>query len=159
MLHTMCGKIAAGKFTLAARLSAQPATVLIVEDEWLNALYADELSLPKDYVRCTGKLRAALTSHIAHLLEVGVSVVLDFSSNTVQQLRWMRDLLDETHAAHQTHVLRMSDAECLARLKARNATGEHPFTVTEEQFHAFSRQFTEPSPEEGFNLVLHGAAD
>ena len=140
-------------------LSSHPATVLIVEDEWLNELYADELSSPKDYARCTGKLRAALRPHIAHLLKVGMSVVLDFSSNTVQQRRWMRDLLDETLAAHQMHVLRMSDVECLARLKARNAAGEHPFTVTEEQFHAFSRHFTEPSPDEGFNLVLHGRAD
>ena len=43
ILHMLCGKIAAGKSTLAARLASAPETVLIAEDDWLNALFADEL--------------------------------------------------------------------------------------------------------------------
>lgn len=40
-LHMICGKIAAGKSTLAARLAEADRTVLIAEDDWLGALYAD----------------------------------------------------------------------------------------------------------------------
>ena len=40
-LHFFCGKIAAGKSTLAAKLAEQEGTVLIAEDAWLAALYAD----------------------------------------------------------------------------------------------------------------------
>ena len=35
-LHLVCGKIAAGKSTLANRLANAPATVLISEDYWMS---------------------------------------------------------------------------------------------------------------------------
>ena len=38
-LHMICGKIAAGKSTLARRLADQPNTILISEDVWLSTLY------------------------------------------------------------------------------------------------------------------------
>ena len=41
-LHLICGKIAAGKSTLAAELASRPATLLISEDVWLSCLYKDE---------------------------------------------------------------------------------------------------------------------
>lgn len=49
-LHILCGKIASGKSTLAARLSAKPNTVLITEDEWLDALFSEELQTREDHV-------------------------------------------------------------------------------------------------------------
>jgi len=45
-LHVLCGKIAAGKSTLAARLGGLPETVLVAEDAWLNALYPGEVQSP-----------------------------------------------------------------------------------------------------------------
>lgn len=42
-LHLLCGKIASGKSTLAAELSAAPGCVVISEDQWLAALYKDEM--------------------------------------------------------------------------------------------------------------------
>ena len=44
MLHLICGKIASGKSTLTAQLGASAGTIVISEDDWLAALYADELS-------------------------------------------------------------------------------------------------------------------
>ena len=43
VLYLLCGKIAAGKSTLAGKLAARPATVLISEDHWNSNLFADEL--------------------------------------------------------------------------------------------------------------------
>jgi predicted kinase len=43
-LHMICGKIAAGKSTLAARLGRAQGTVLVAEDDWLSALFPDQLS-------------------------------------------------------------------------------------------------------------------
>ena len=51
VLRMLCGKIASGKPTLAARLANRPGTVLIVEDHWLSALFADQLFAGQDYVR------------------------------------------------------------------------------------------------------------
>jgi predicted kinase len=157
-LHMLCGKIASGKSTMAARLGTAPGTVLIAEDVWLDALFADELHSLKDYVRCSSKLRSVMGPHVVTLLDAGVSVVLDFPANTVVQRAWMREILAAANAAHQLHVFDVSDEVCLARLRARNAAGDHPFTVTEAQFHQFSSHFAVPTSEEGFDLVVHNDA-
>lgn len=154
-LHMLCGKIAAGKSTLAAKLAAAEKTVLIAEDAWLAALFADELKKPNNYLRCAAKLRAAMAPHIVALLDSRLSVVLDFQANTVESRAWMRGVLDETEANHHCHVLMPPDAVCLARLQQRNASGLHPFTVTDAQFHQISAYFQPPTADEGFNLIIH----
>ena len=159
-LHMLCGKIASGKSTLAAELGRVEGTVILVEDDWLHALYADQLSSLPDYRRCTAKLRQAMGPHIISLLKAGLSVVLDFQANTVESRRWMRGLLDQTTASHALHFLDVSDADCLARLQRRNASGAHPFAVTEAQVQQFSQHFVAPTPAEGFHIVTHpGATD
>ena len=47
-LHLICGKIAAGKSTLAASLAARPATIRIAEDDWLSCLYEGEQKTLED---------------------------------------------------------------------------------------------------------------
>lgn len=155
----VCGKIAAGKSTLSRRLSAAPNTVLLIEDEWLSALFGDQMQTPADFLRCSTRLRRVIGAHVASLLAEGVSVVLDFQANTLESRAWLRQLITASDAAHQLHVLAPPDEVCLARLKARNAAGTHPFAVSEAQFHQISRHFVLPTAEEGFNLVWHGAED
>jgi hypothetical protein len=41
-LYLLCGKIAAGKSTLARRLAKRPYTVLIAEDHWNSNLFKEE---------------------------------------------------------------------------------------------------------------------
>ena len=38
---------------------------------------------------------------------------------------------------------------------ARNAQGDHPFAVTKEEFERVSKYFQPPTPEEGFNTLVH----
>jgi predicted kinase len=159
VLHMLCGKIASGKSTLAQRLKQQDEAVLIAEDVWLSTLFPGEITSGADYLRCTARLHAAIAPHVVELLNTGLSVVLDFSANTIEQRQWLRGLLDQTSAAHQLHVLEVPDDVCLARLRARNTSGEHPFSATEEQFHQFSKHFMLPTPQEGFNIVLHTAPE
>ena len=154
-LHLLCGKVAAGKSTLATKLAETDNTILIAEDEWLATLFAEELQQPKDFLRCSTKLRVAMAPHIVALLRAGTSVVLDFQANTVESRVWMRGLLDKTEADHQLHVLAPPDDVCLARLRQRNASGAHPFTVSDEQFRQISAYFQPPKPDEGFHLVHH----
>ncbi|MGC3940284.1 AAA family ATPase [Roseobacter sp. EG26] len=156
-LHLFCGKIAAGKSTLAATLASMEGTVLISEDEWLGALYSDQLATPRDYVHCVFKLRTVMGPHVAALLKAGVSVVLDFPANTVETRQWMRDILQETNASHTLYLLDIPDELCLARLRARNAQGNHAFAVTEKQFRQFSSHFVAPLAEEGFNIEIFTA--
>jgi predicted kinase len=156
-LHLMCGKIASGKSTLTARLGQEAGTVVISEDDWLGALFGDEMSSVADYVRCSAKLRAAMGPHVTALLDAGLSVVLDFPANTVETRAWMRGILDGTDADHVLHVLDVPDEVCIERMRARNAQGDHPFAVTDEQFRRVTRHFTLPTPDEGFTIEWHGA--
>ena len=154
-LHILCGKIASGKSTLAAQLGNQTNAVHIAEDAWLSALFADEMASITDFVRCSARLREVMEPHIVAILNSGVSVILDFQANTVDSRRWIKTILDKTSAAHQLHVLDTPDALCLARLQARNAKGDHPFTVSDAQFHQITKHFVMPSEDEGFNLTVH----
>lgn len=155
-LHLMCGLPASGKSTLSATLGAQPRTIVIAEDDWLAPLFGDQMSTLADYVRCAAKLRAVMAPHVAALLQAGTHVVLDFPANTPQTRVWMRDLIAQTGAAHVLHLLDVPPEVCKARLRARNASGEHAFAATDEQFDRIAALFVPPSVDEGFSITRHG---
>ena len=154
-LHMLCGKIAAGKSTLVAKLGSAQGTVTLSEDIWLDALFADQMVTPADYVRCSSKLRDAMGPHVVDVLTTGISVVLDFPANTVATRNWMRSILDQTNADHALHVLNPPDQVCLERLHKRNAAQDHPFAATRRQFELFSKHFVLPGEDEAFNVIEH----
>lgn len=155
VLHLLCGKIASVKSTLAATLADKPGTVLVSEDAWLARLYGEEMQSVADYVRYAARLREAMQPHLTSLLRAGVSVVLDFPANTVENRAWMKQVIEASGAAHQLHYLDVPEALCKARLHARNEAGTHDFAATDAQFTLITRYFTAPAPGEGFNIVRH----
>ena len=159
VLHMLCGKIASGKSTLAQRLAQAPGTVRINEDDWLSRLYPNEILAVADYVRCAARLRAAMAPHIEALLRSGLSVVLDFPANTPDTRSWARDIFERAGAAHRLHFLGISDSVCKARLRSRNASGEHPYETSDAQFDLITRHFVAPSADEGFFVVRHTQDD
>ncbi|WP_353309920.1 ATP-binding protein [Shimia sp. NS0008-38b] len=154
-LIVVCGKAASGKSTIAKALCQSENAVMLSEDEWLSALYGAEMSTLADYVRCAGKLRNVVAPHVIDLLKVGTPVVLDFQANTLESRDWMRGIAELSGAACELHYLDVSDDECKARLRVRNASGTHPFTLTEAQFDRLSAHFVAPDPSEGFEIVRH----
>ncbi|GGD30539.1 AAA family ATPase [Sinisalibacter lacisalsi] len=157
MLHLVCGKAASGKSTLTARLGEAAGTVVVAEDDWLSALYGDQMQSLPDYVRCAARLRVAMRPHIIALLKAGLSVVLDFPANTVETRQWMREIVQSAGADHRLHYLDVSDEACWVRLQARNARGDHPFSVTREQFARLLEHFVPPAEGEGLTIVRHTA--
>jgi predicted kinase len=155
VLHLLCGKIAAGKSSLAAQLSAAPNTVLISEDRWLARLYPDELKSVADYVRYAARLRTVMGPHVSALLEAGLSVVLDYPANTLANRQWMRGVFKAAGADHRLHYLDVPDAVCRQRLRERNAEGQHDFAASDAEFDQITRHFVAPSDEEGFNLIIY----
>lgn len=154
-LYLLCGKIAAGKSTLARQLASRPATLLVSEDHWTSTLYADELKTIEDYVRLSARLRAAMTPHIVDILHQGLSIVLDFPANTARQRSWMRSLIDAAKVPHELHYLDLPDELCRQRLRRRNAGGGHQFQVSDAEYEQFTAHFVPPGAEEGFNVVVH----
>ncbi|MFC5500181.1 AAA family ATPase [Caenimonas terrae] len=155
-LHSVCGKIAAGKSRLVQALAAQPATIGISEDDWLSRLYPGEILELADYQRCAALLRQAMGPHVQALLRAAVSVVLDFPANTLATRAWARSLADDAAAAHVVHWLDVPDSVCKERLRLRNASGLHPFRTSEAQYDEITRHFVAPGRDEGLRIVRHG---
>jgi len=154
-LYLICGRIAAGKSTLARRLAAQPATLLITMDHWMSTLFPTENKTIEDFARLSARLRAAMGPHVVDILRQDLSVVLDFPANSVKWRSWMRSLISEANVAHELHVLDVSDTICKARLRKRNESGEHQYQVDEATYDLFMSYFVRPTPDEGFNVIVH----
>ncbi len=56
VLHLLYGKSAAGKSALTAELGGQDGTIVIAEDTWLNALYADQIGMTPVFLRRTSQV-------------------------------------------------------------------------------------------------------
>jgi predicted kinase len=154
-LYLFCGKIAAGKSTLARRFAERPATLLITMDHWMSNLFPTENRTIGDFTRLAARLRAAIGPHIVDVLRHDLSVALDFPANTLSWRSWMRSLVTDAGVAHELHLLDFPDAICKQRLRQRNADGEHPYQVSEETYDLFTSYFVPPSASEGFNVVIH----
>jgi predicted kinase len=154
-LYLVCGKIAAGKSTLCKKLASKEQTVLLSEDDWLSHLFGPEMTTVQDYVTYSRRLAKVLGPHVVSLLQAGISVVLDFPANTLDQRRWMQTIYEKAGTGHELHYLEVADELCKARLQARNESGAHEFTPSEEEFDHITRYFVPPTKEEGFNLILH----
>jgi predicted kinase len=153
-LHMLCGKIAAGKSTLSAKLAQAERTLVISEDRWIEQLYRPELKTLADYFERCERLRATLAPHVVGLLRAGVSVVLDFHANTLRSRRWMHALFEEAGASHQLHFLDVPDEVCRARMHARKAAGGDG--VSDAEFDHVTSFFVPPEPGEAFNVIRYG---
>lgn len=153
MLHFFCGKMAAGKTTLAGKIAADENALLLSEDHWLGTLYPGEIADIDDYIKYSGRIREALGDHIAALLRAGCSVVLDFPANTRRQRSWFRSIIDASGADHILHFIDLSDEACLGQLRERSrGLPEGASFTTEREFHAITAYFDPPSDDEGFSV-------
>ena len=99
----LCGKMAAGKSTLAKELAHRENAVLLVQDELLDHLFPGEITDVPRFVKYSSRLRNALGPHVCALLSKGISVVLDFPGNTRAQRAWFRELFERANAQHELH--------------------------------------------------------
>jgi len=151
-----CGKMAAGKSTLARDLAARENAVLFVQDDFLNTLFPGEITDIPAFVDRYTRLKNALTPHICALLSKGIPVVLDFAAATRAQRAWFRELIERTNVAHELHFVEASDALCKTQLRNRSKAlpASTPWT-TDADFEAINAYFQAPSQDEKFNVVRH----
>jgi len=156
----LCGKMAAGKSTLAKDLAERERAVLLVQDALLEALFPGEIRDVPDYLKYSTRLKNALTPHVGALLSRGLTVVLDFPANTKNQRAWFRELFEQAGVEHEMHFVDVSDALCKRQLKARSRhlPPGTPWT-TDAEFDAITSYFQPPSSDEGFNVIRHTRAD
>ena len=124
----MCGKMAAGKTTLSRERATREDADLLIQDDFLTSLYPGEILDIPDFVRCSSRLRDALSSHICAPLARSVSVVLDFPGNTKKQRVWFRAPFEQADVEHELHFIDGPGDVCKRQLKDRSKhlpTGSH----------------------------------
>ncbi len=155
-LHLLCGKMAAGKSTLARTLEEKHGAALLVEDEWLAELYPEEITRLSDYIQYSSRLKRILLPHVQSLLLRGTSVVLDFPANTREQRNTLRTLYEQANVLHVLHYVDVSDAGCKHQLRERSKNKPPGSAFTSDaEFDAITKYFQPPTDDEGFNVVRH----
>jgi len=152
----LCGKMAAGKSTLARELAARDSAILFVQDELLDALYPGAVVNVASYIEYSTRINRMLAPYVVDVLSRGISVVLDFPGNTRNQRAWFREIIDRAGAGHELHYVDTPDEICKSQLKARS---QHlpagTKWTTEEDFELIASHFRAPSGDERFNVIVH----
>jgi len=157
-LHFTCGKMAAGKTTLARQLAAELGAILVSWDLWLGRLYPVEIASFDDFLKYSARLRTIIGPHITDLLVRGQDVVLDYPANVPASRAWVRSVFEAASARHVLHLVDTPDAQCLVQLERRNRElPEGSVHMTAEQFAAITALFVPPDPSEGFDIQVHHA--
>jgi len=154
-LHFFCGKMAAGKTTKSLEVMNSENAILISEDDWLGHLFKDEIKVFADYIKYSERLKPLLLAHIKDIIESGVSVVMDFPANTIQQRSWFKELIGNNDISHQLHYLEASDELCLKQLAKRSKGRQGEAFTSEEEFHTVNSYFQVPAESEGFNIKTY----
>lgn len=151
-----CGKMAAGKSTLARELATRERGVLLIQDEFVERLFPGEIVDIPSYIKYSARLRSAREPHVGALLAMGTSVVLDFPGNTKAPRAWFRGLFEQAGVAHELHVIDAPDALCKRQLKERSKDlpPGTPWT-SEAEFDMIMAHFLPPSEDEEFNVIRH----
>ena len=155
-LFFFCGKMAAGKSTLAREIAQREDAVLVVQDEFLSKLFPSEVVDIPSYVKYSSRLKDALAAHICSLLSKGISVVLDFPGNTRTQRAWFRELFERANADHELHYVDVTDELCKRQLRERSKELAEGLAFTSDaEFDAITKYFQTPSDDKNFNVIRH----
>lgn len=155
-----CGKMAAGKSTLAKALAIREHAVVLSQDNLLERLFPGEIVNIPNYIKFAGRLNSAIGPHVVTLLTLGTSVVLDFPGNTRSQRAWFRELFEQAGVAHELHFIDAPDALCKRQLKERSKhlPAGTPWT-SEAEFDMIMAHFLPPAEDERFNVIHHHRGD
>lgn len=123
-----------------------------------NGPYASQrLNFTSQFRSCTNELEAVVyDSNLERRQSANNGRGVGLQANTVRRRSWMRAIFEGANAAHELHFLDIADETWMRRLRERNAAGGYPFQVGETDYELFTCYFVRPTPEEGFNVVVHG---
>lgn len=148
-----CGKMGAGKSTMAKQIATDRHAVLLSEDEWLADLFPNKISTLADYVACAQQLKRPIKKLVQSVLQTGTDVVMDFPANTRSQRAWFQEIFAAVGAEHELVYIDLPDETCLRQIaKRREQQPERAHTDTPEMFKQVTKYFVAPLPDEGFHV-------
>jgi predicted kinase len=113
-LYLVCGLPGAGKTTRSRQIAATVPAVHLCADEWVAGLGASLV----DY-EFRVKLQDCMLLHVAVLLRLGVSVVIEFGSWHNEERDRIRQVAAAENAAVELHFLDAPVEQLLHRVRAR----------------------------------------
>jgi predicted kinase len=150
-----CGKMGAGKTTKSREIAEARNAVWISEDEWLEAIYPQEIASLEDYIKYSALLRPPIKKLVQSILTAGTDVVMDYPANTIQQRNWFRRIFSEVQAPHDLIYIDLPNDVCIERIAKRCAEQpERAATDTTEMFEQVTKYFVTPTSDEGFNTTV-----
>jgi len=154
LLTFFCGKMGAGKSTKAAQIAESNNAVLLSEDEWLEALYPQQIRSLEDYIKYSALLRPQIKKLAQSILLTGTDVVLDFPANTIKQREWFRSIYSEVDGRHSLVFIDVPDDICIEHIEKRRVEQpDRSATDTVEMFEQVNKFFVPPSDAEGFDIT------
>ena len=154
-LTFFAGKMGAGKSTQSLEVARRSNAVLLSEDEWLAAIYPQQITTLGDYIQYSNLLKLQIKRLVQSILLTGSDVVMDFPANTLAQRQWFKGIFTEIDAPHQLIYIDLPDADCLKRIEQRRISQPNRAkTDTKVMFEAVTKHFVVPLPSEGFDLVV-----
>lgn len=153
-LYFFCGKMGAGKSTKSKQLAMDKHAVLLSEDEWLSALYPNQIVVFEDYLKFSMLIKPLVEKHVQNILNVGTNVVMDFPANTQKQRKWFLEMASDVRADHQLMFLNVTNEQCLRQIEQRrNEQPERADFDTEAVFIHVTAFFEAPEASEGLNIL------
>jgi thymidylate kinase len=78
---------------------------------------------------------------------------MDFPANTVNQRKWLKELISEANAPNELIYLNVSNDICLKQIEKRRIEfPERAIFDTESMFNEVTKYFQAPEQSEGFNI-------
>jgi predicted kinase len=150
-----CGKMGSGKSTKSKEIAKDMEAILLSEDEWLSAIYPNEIEDFDSYIKYSMRIKPLLKSHVQNILNIGINVVMDFPANTKKQRQWFIDIFSEHNIPHKLFYIEADDQLCLKQIEQRRLSNpeRHNFD-TEEVFRHVNSFFQPPSVDEAFNIEI-----
>lgn len=146
----MCGPAGSGKSTFARRLEEDGMTRLSFDQEaWQRGIRSMPLP-PELHQEIEGELRTRLLSLVAS----GDDVVLDFSFWSRQAREDYRNLLRPLGIEPETIFLATPRHVVLERMRARRATHEDDYALSDDLAATYFDHFEPPTDDEGPLTVI-----
>jgi AAA domain-containing protein len=154
----LCGKMVAGKSTLARDLAQRENAVLLVQDEFLDRLFPGEIIDIPGFVKCSSRLKNALAPHVVLSCRRASPSSSTFLAIEKRSVPGSVKLLERANAEHELHFVEASDALCKSQLKERSKdSAGTPWTRMRSSKPSLCI-FSLPSEDERFNVVRHERA-
>jgi hypothetical protein len=93
---------------------------------------------------------------VQNLLRARLSVVADFSVNTINQGVWFKKIFTEYNQPHQLCCIKASDELCIRQLKMYSANiPQGTALTTEAEFHIVSSYIQPPAEKQRFTVKIY----